>query len=763
MAIHVPLVKSLSPLYDPRAEPIARRGEGHMNRRFGSRAVAALFACIVGSTSLSVINASATSARGGPHFTRVAALSTGTVTARELHAPSTRSHPGGLHPFRPTAALPHMQHPASVPVVTATGTASGATVATATEQVLSGFTGVTLSQQVGALGNDQAVTPPDPQIAAGPQFLLEMVNSSGTVWNKSGGLVKIFDLNLFFQVPTGYTFSDPRVLYDALSGRWFASGVAFVTPTYGSLLVFAVSVTDDPSGAWKIYSADNNANVTHDQPKIGVSTDKFAISFNDFLNAALFQGASTWVFGKSAMLQGLSSIPGQAVGPDSRRVSIVPAIELSATSTEYMTYNNSDCGYSGCNAGYPSVGLVSLTGDPSIGTLAWNESDPAIAGTSQPPAADQPGLPGSIQTNDDRFLTTVFENGLLWTVGNDACIPSGDTAIRPCPRLIQLSTAGATVSQNFDLGSTGRDLYYPAVHMDSAGNMFLVYNISSASDDVGVRITGQPAGSPPQVLVTPQTIQPGQGLYTCFNRWGDYSGAALDPTNPNNVWVVGEYAGASSTNCEWATFVAQLTFAGTIAPDFSLSVAPSSQSVLAGNNASYTATITPSGGFSGAVTLSVAGLPGGASGTFTPNPATGSSTLGITTSSATAAGTYNLTVTGTSGTLSHTATATLVVSAAPAPDFSLSASPTSQTVARGASTTYAITINPLNGFAGAVSLSVNGFPNRSSATFSSNPATTSSVLTVNTSRPTTRGTYTLTITGTSAGMSHSITVTLQVT
>ena len=734
-----------------------------MNRRFGSSAVAALIACVVGTTSLSVVNASAANARGGPHFTRVAAVAAGTIKVRDLRAPTTSPHPGGLHPFRPTSTLAQPQRSASVPVVTGPATASAATVATvATEQVLTGFTGVTVSQQVSALGNDQAVTPPDPQIAAGPQFLLEMVNSSGTVWSKSGGLVKIFDLNTFFRVPTGYTFSDPRVLYDAISGRWFASGVAFITPSFGSLLVFAISATDDPGGAWTIYSADNNLNVTHDQPKIGVSTDKFAISFNDFLNAASFQGASTWVFGKAAMLQGLGSIPGEAIGPDSSRVSIVPAIELSATSTEYMTYNNSDCSYSGCNTGSPSVGLVSLTGDASNGTLVWNEADPGIAGTSQPPAADQPGLPGSIQTNDDRFLTTVFENGLLWTVGNDACVPSGDTAVRPCPRLIQLSTAGPTVNQNFDLGSTGRDLYYPAVHMDSAGNMFLVYNISSTADEVGVRITGQPAGSAPQVVVAPQTIQPGQGLYTCFSRWGDYNGAALDPANPNNVWVVGEYAGASSTNCEWATFVAQLTLAAATAADYSLSVAPASQTVVAGNSASYTVTITPSGGFAGQVNLTIGGLPGGATGTFNPNPATSSSMLTVSTGNTTPAGTYTLTLTGTSGSLSHTASATLMVSAAPA--FSLSASPTSRTISRGASTTYAITINQLNGFTGAVSLSVSGLPSRSSAAFNPNPTTTtSSTLAVSTSRSTPRGTYTLTITGTSAGTSHRITVTLQVT
>src|SRR2546428_3687847 len=353
-----------------------------------------------------------------PHFGAVTAAEVGEVTVRNLPTVQTNSHRGGVRPFRHTGNPIRSDHGSSVQVAVPPESATVATASTATEQVVTGFTGVTLSQQVAALGNDQAVAPPDPQIAAGPAALLEMVNSSGTVWTKSGSLVKIFDLNAFFKVPSAYTFSDPRVLYDALSGRWFASGVAFVTPSYGSVLVFGISVTDDPSGAWNIYSADNNANVTHDQPKIGVSTYKFAISFNDFLNAAFFQGASTWVFGKAAMLHGLSSIPGEAIGPDSSRVSIVPAIELSATATEYMTYNNSDCGYSGCNAGYPSVGLVSLDGDPAVGGLTWSESDPAIAGTAGPPQADQAGLPASIDTNDDRFLTPGWENNNLWTVGN---------------------------------------------------------------------------------------------------------------------------------------------------------------------------------------------------------------------------------------------------------------------------------------------------------------------------------------------------------
>jgi hypothetical protein len=650
----------------------------------------------------------------------------------------------------------------AIPVTSVAGSAS---TSTATEQVVTGFTGVTLVQQVAALGNDQAVTPPDTQIAAGPNSLLEMVNSSGSVWTKSGSLVKIFDLNTFFPVPAGYTFSDPRVLYDTMSGRWFASGVAFVTPSFGSVLVFGVSNTSDPTGTWHMYSADNSSNVTHDQPKIGVSADKVAFSFNDFLSAALFQGASTWVFGKAPMLAGASSIPGQAVGPDSRRVSIVPAIELTSTSTEFMAYNNSDCGYSGCNAGYPSIGIVALTGDPSIGTLAWSESDPAIAGTSQPPAADQPGLPGTIQTNDDRFLTAVWQNGTLWVNGNDGCTPPGDTAVRPCPRLIQVSTAGPTVNQNFDLGSAGNDLYYPAVHVDSAGDMYVVYNISSISQDVSVRLTGQPAGSAPQFVVPAQTIQAGQGLYTCANRWGDYSGSALDPSNPSSVWLAAEYAGASSTNCNWATFISQVTFATPATADFSLSATPANQDVIAGNNTSYSVTITPTGGFNSPTALSVSGLPSGATGTFSPNNAVmTSSTLSVTTTSGTTPGSYPLSITGTSGALTHTTSVTLTVTAPPLADFSLSASPSSQMISRhGGSVMYGVTISPSNGFTGTVTLSVSGFPSRANAGFSPNPATTSSTLTVSTSNGTTAGSYTLVITGVSGGLTHTTTVTLVVT
>jgi hypothetical protein len=99
--------------------------------------------------------------------------------------------------------------------------------------------------------------------------------------------------------------------------------------------------------------------------------------------------------------------------------------------------------------------------------------------------------------------------------------------------------------------------------------------------------------------------------------------------------------------------------------DFTLSASPSSQTVVQGNGTSFGISITPVNGFTGSVSLSTSGLPTGATGTFTPSPATGTSSLAITTMTNTPSGTYPLTMIGLSGSLTHTASVTLVVNAGP--------------------------------------------------------------------------------------------------
>src|SRR5689334_5414116 len=91
-----------------------------------------------------------------------------------------------------------------------------------------------------------------------------------------------------------------------------------------------------------------------------------------------------------------------------------------------------------------------------------------------------------------------------------------------------------------------------------------------------------------------------------------------------------------------------LSYAASTTPDFSLSVSPSSQTVVAGGNAAYTVTVTPLNTWSGTVTYNVTGLPSGA--TFTPS----GNVITIYTTASTPAGSYNFTISGTAGSLTHT-------------------------------------------------------------------------------------------------------------
>jgi len=107
--------------------------------------------------------------------------------------------------------------------------------------------------------------------------------------------------------------------------------------------------------------------------------------------------------------------------------------------------------------------------------------------------------------------------------------------------------------------------------------------------------------------------------------------------------------------------------------DFDISVSPSGKTVLPGNSTTYNVTVTPLSGFTGPVTLSVgseSGFPAGiTSGGFSPSSITGggSSTLTMNTTTSTAPYALSLTVTGTSGTITHTGSTTLLLNlAAPA-------------------------------------------------------------------------------------------------
>jgi hypothetical protein len=199
-----------------------------------------------------------------------------------------------------------------------------------------------------------------------------------------------------------------------------------------------------------------------------------------------------------------------------------------------------------------------------------------------------------------------------------------------------------------------------------------------------------------------------------------------------------------------------------VAPDFSVAVSPSPQTVTPGGvTGNYTASAVPLNGWSKTVTWTVAPPAG-----ITATPSSSSGTFALSASSSVAAGTYSVNVTGTDGTNTHTSTASVVVSS---PTFSISVSPSSQSVRRptsgSASAAYTVTVTPGAGFTSNVALTVSG--GATGLTLSPSPATITggtgtSILTATVTPSARRSTRTLTVTGSGGGVTKSASATIAI-
>jgi subtilase family serine protease len=108
--------------------------------------------------------------------------------------------------------------------------------------------------------------------------------------------------------------------------------------------------------------------------------------------------------------------------------------------------------------------------------------------------------------------------------------------------------------------------------------------------------------------------------------------------------------------------------AGSAVPNFTISAAPNSVSVVQGASGTSTITTAVTGGFNSSIALSATGQPAGVTANFNPTPiaapGSGTSTLTLTVGPATTTGMYPITVTGTGGSLTPTTQVTLTVTAA---------------------------------------------------------------------------------------------------
>ncbi|HDD39799.1 MAG TPA: hypothetical protein ENG21_00940, partial [Nitrososphaeria archaeon] len=199
-------------------------------------------------------------------------------------------------------------------------------------------------------------------------------------------------------------------------------------------------------------------------------------------------------------------------------------------------------------------------------------------------------------------------------------------------------------------------------------------------------------------------------------------------------------------------------------PDFTLDISPSSASVSRGGAATCSITINPLEGFDQPVSLSISGLPTGATHEFSPPSGTPpfTSTLEIQTTATTPPGTHTIMVTASGGGKTHSESIDLVVEAVP--DFSIEVEPSSITVKQGESAEYVIGVASIGGFGEEVSLSVSGLPDGATLLLShtSGIPPLKSIMTIRTSEDTPAGSYVITVTGTGGEEAHSDSVDLVV-
>ena len=206
-------------------------------------------------------------------------------------------------------------------------------------------------------------------------------------------------------------------------------------------------------------------------------------------------------------------------------------------------------------------------------------------------------------------------------------------------------------------------------------------------------------------------------------------------------------------------------------PAFTLSVSPTTATIVAGNSSPVTVTVARTGGFTGAVALTTSTPPTGVTATFSEAqiiPTATTSTLSLVVGASTTPGTYTITVTGVGANVSNqTASVQLTVTAAPVSNalFTFSASINSYLAPITAQLPYLPTIDIVRnpGYTGAITFSTTGLPPLLAAivTPTTTTAATASIGIINAGQG--NGTYTATIRAVGANGGGERTITIPIT
>ena len=583
----------------------------------------------------------------------------------DVSAPLRTLTPAGRRPMRLTRShLPISSPRAGTPEKSSPNSPSTPTPAT-----VNNFDGV--GQGFGGPNGTFSVTsaPPDSNGATGPNHFVETVNTDLAVFNKSGAAI-------YGPVPINTVWSgfggacqadndgDPTVLYDQLADRWLISQFAI----HGAdLMCVAVSTSGDPTGSYNRYSFPYTQ--LPDYPKLSIWPDGYYLTVNLFQGGSSFVGAGVAALDRSKMLAGQPATQ-QMFQTPSNVGSLLPS---------------SVDGSRPPPAGAPNQ-LLALGGD-SASLLSWKfhvdwtaptnstfTGPTTIPVTPYAPACGggtcipQAGTSQQLDSLADRLMYRLSYRNLgdHESLLVDHSVTAGSsTGIRWYE--LRLASGSPVLYQQGTYAPDSDFRWMGSAALDQAGDMAVGYSKSSATTHPSIAYAGRLAGDPAGQLATGEgVVIVGAGSQIGgLSRWGDYSSMSIDPADDCTFWYVNEYLPADGS-FNWRTRIASFKFPGCGAPpgdDFSISASPASLSLLQGNSGTSTISTAVTSGNAQSVSLAAAGLPAGATATFSPASMTagGSSTMTVATAGATPIGTYSITVTGTGVSATHSTAVALTV------------------------------------------------------------------------------------------------------